>query len=32
MGIKEGMWYDEHWVLHVIDELLISTSETNNVL
>ena len=29
MGIKERTWCTEHWVLHVTDELLNSTSETN---
>lgn len=30
MGIKEGTRSDEHWVLYTTDELLNSTSETNN--
>ena len=29
MGIKEGTSWDEHWVSHVRDELLVSTPETN---
>ena len=32
MGIKEGMGFDEHWVLYTTHELLNTTSETNNVL
>ena len=32
MGIKEGVWCYEHWVLYATDELLNSTSETNDVL
>ena len=32
MGIKEGMWCNEHWVLYAIDKSLNSTSETNNIL
>ena len=32
MGIKGGMWCDEHWALHATDELSKSTSETNDVL
>ena len=32
MGIKEGTCGDEHWVLYATDELLNSTSETNDVL
>ena len=28
MGIKEGICYDEHWVLYVSDESLNSTPET----
>jgi len=31
MGIKEGTWCDEHWVLYATDELLNSTSETNDL-
>ena len=31
-GMNEGPWCDEHWVLHVTDKLLNSTSETNDVL
>ena len=32
MGIKEGTWFDEHWVLYVSDESLNSISETNTKL
>ena len=32
MGIKEGTWYDEHWVLYATDKLLNTTSETNDVV
>ena len=32
MDIKEGTWCDEHWVFYATDELLNSTSETNDVL
>ena len=32
MGIKEGTCFDEHWVLDVNDEPLISTTETNITL
>ena len=32
MGIKEGTWCNEHRVLHVTDESLISTSEISNTL
>ena len=32
MGIKEGMSYDEHWVLYVSDESLNSTPKTNITL
>ena len=32
MDIKEGTWYNEHWVLYKTDESLTSTSETNNTL
>ena len=32
MGIKEGMWCHEHWVLYATDESLNSTHETNNIL
>ena len=32
MGFKEGTCYDDHWVLYATDELLKSTSETNDVL
>ena len=32
VGIKEGIWCDEHWVLYVSDELLISIPETNILL
>lgn len=31
MGIKEDVWYDEHLVLYVTDEILKSTSKTNDV-
>ena len=31
-GIKEGTWYDEHWVLHATDELLNFISVTKDVL
>lgn len=30
--IKEGAWWDVHWVLCTIDELLNATSKTNDVL
>lgn len=29
MGIKEGLWYNEHWVLYTADDSLNATSETN---
>ena len=32
MGIKEGTCDDDHWVLHVTNELLNATSKTNDVL
>jgi len=32
MGIKEGMWGDEHWVLYTTNESLDTTSKTNDVL
>ena len=32
MGINEGTCYDKHWVLHVNDESLTSTPETNIAL
>ena len=32
MGINEGTYYDVHWVLHVSDESLNSTPETNTIL
>ena len=32
MGIEEGTRYDEYWVLHVSDESLNSTPETNTAL
>ena len=32
MGIKEGTWCNEHWVLYTPDLLLNTTSETNDVL
>ena len=32
MDIKEGTWWNEHWVLHKTNESLTSTSETNNTL
>ena len=32
MGIKEGTWYDEHWVFYATDKLLETTSESNDVL
>ena len=32
MGIKEGTWWNEHWVSYATDESLNSTSETNNTL
>ena len=32
MGIKEGTWYNECWVLYATDEPLDSTPETNNIL
>ena len=28
MGIKEDMWYDEHWLLYTTDKSLHTTSET----
>lgn len=31
-GIKEATRYNEHWVLHTTDNLLKTTSETNDVL
>lgn len=31
-GIKEGTYWDEHWVLCVSDEPLISAPETNIAL
>lgn len=32
MSIKEGTCYDEHWVLQATDELLTTTSKTDNGL
>ena len=32
IGIKEGTWWDEHWVLNTTDQSLKTTSETNDVL
>ena len=32
MNIKEGTWFDDHWVLYTINESLNTTSKTNNVL
>ena len=32
MGIKEGTYWDEHWVLHVSDESLTSILETITAL
>ena len=32
MGITEDTSYDEHWVLHVSEESLNSTPETNIIL
>ena len=32
MGIKKGIWCNEHWVLYATDESLNSTSVTNNTL
>lgn len=32
MGIREGAWGDEHWVLYAIDESLNSTSDTNDTV
>ena len=32
MGIKEGLWCDEHWVSHATDESLNSTPETSNTV
>jgi len=32
MGIKEGMCFYEQWVGYTIDELLNTTSETNDAL
>ena len=32
MGNKEGICYDEHWVLYVSDESLNSNPETNIAL
>lgn len=32
MGIKGGVYWDEHWVLNITDESLISTPETNITL
>jgi len=31
MGMKEGTWYDEHWVLYATDESVDTTSETNTI-
>ena len=31
MGIKEGTCCDEHWVLYTINELLNTTTKTNDV-
>ena len=30
MGIKEGMWCDEHWLLYATDELLNTKSGIND--
>jgi len=30
--MKEGMWWNAHWVLYATDESLNSTPETNNTL
>ena len=32
MGIEEGTWCNEHWVLYATDESLNSTHEANNTL
>ena len=32
MGIKEGIYWDEHWVLYVSDGSLNSTPESNITL
>jgi len=32
MGIKEGTWSDEHWVLYATNESLNTISKTNDVL
>jgi len=32
MDIKEGMWYNEHWVFYKTDESLTPTSESSNSL
>jgi len=32
MGIKEGTWCDEHWVLYATYKLLSITFEANDVL
>ena len=32
MGIKEGTWWNEHWVFYATGKLLNSTSETKNTL
>ena len=32
MGIKEGTYCDEYWVLYVSDDSLNSTPETNTTL
>ena len=32
MGIMEGSWYDEHWVLYTANESLNIISQNNEVL
>lgn len=32
MGIREGNWFNKHWVSYATDESLKSTSETSNTL
>ena len=32
MDIKEGTWYNEHWVLYATDESVNSMPETSNTL
>ena len=32
MGIEEGTWWDEHWVLYVSNESQVSTPEAKSTL